>query len=191
MSSSPEMPTPTRQRRESMPTPIAAAWPNSSAKMNTNDRIARIAMWPPVMLAASRIVSANGRTNMPMISIGISSGSQPAGQPCGTMFFQCCTKPCARDAGDDDGEEADRRQRRRSRCSCRSPSRRRACTCGKERILGRVQHRVVEQREHVEDRDQADQIRREDEQEERQQQRRLGVHPLACRRWARRSSSRR
>ena len=37
--------------------------------MNTNDRIARIAMWPPVMLAASRIVSANGRTNMPMISM--------------------------------------------------------------------------------------------------------------------------
>ena len=40
--------------------------------MNTNDRIARIAMCPPVMLAASRIVSANGRTNMPMISIGMS-----------------------------------------------------------------------------------------------------------------------
>ena len=38
-------------------------------------------MWPPVMLAASRIVSANGRTNMPMISIGISSDVDQQRQP--------------------------------------------------------------------------------------------------------------
>ena len=50
----------------------AIALPSISVKMNTNDMIARIAMWPPVMFAASRIVSANGRTSMPMISIGIS-----------------------------------------------------------------------------------------------------------------------
>jgi hypothetical protein len=36
-----------------------------------------MAMWPPVMLAASRMVSANGRTNMPMISIG--SGEHKSG----------------------------------------------------------------------------------------------------------------
>ena len=53
-------------------------------------------MWPPVMLAASRIVSANGRTNMPMISIGISMIVTGSGSPCGTMFFQCWTKPWAR-----------------------------------------------------------------------------------------------
>ena len=41
-----------------------------------------------------------------------------------------------------------------------------------------MKHRVVEQRQHVEDRDDADQVRRQDEQEERQQQRRLGVDPL-------------
>jgi hypothetical protein len=41
--------------------------------MKTKDMMARIAMWPPVMLAASRMVSANGRTNMPSSSIGISS----------------------------------------------------------------------------------------------------------------------
>ena len=55
------------------PTPTPAPPPpNISANRNTNDSIARMAMWPPVMFAASRIVSANGRTNMPMISIGIS-----------------------------------------------------------------------------------------------------------------------
>ena len=70
-------------------------------------------MWPPVMLAASRIVSANGRTNMPMISIGIRMDvERPATAPCGTRFFQCLTKPCARDAGDDDRDEGDRGQRR-------------------------------------------------------------------------------
>jgi hypothetical protein len=54
------------------PTPMPAiARPNNSVNRNTNDRIARIAMWPPVMFAASRMVSANGRTNIPMISIGI------------------------------------------------------------------------------------------------------------------------
>jgi hypothetical protein len=61
--------------------------------MNTNDRIARMAMWPPVMLAARRMSSANGRTNMPMISIGIRNSVTGSGRPCGTMFFQCFTKP--------------------------------------------------------------------------------------------------
>ena len=56
-----------------IPTPMpASALSNSSVNRNTNDRIARIAMCPPVMFAASRIVSANGLTNMPMTSIGIS-----------------------------------------------------------------------------------------------------------------------
>jgi hypothetical protein len=53
-------------------------------------------MWPPVMFAASRMVNAKGRTNMPMISIGISMIVTGNGNPCGTMFFQCWTKPCAR-----------------------------------------------------------------------------------------------
>ena len=55
-----------------------------------------MAMWPPVMLAASRIVSANGRTNMPMISIGIRMIHSAGCTPCGTRFFQWPTKPCAR-----------------------------------------------------------------------------------------------
>ena len=52
-------------------------------------------MWPPVMLAARRIVSAKGRTNMPMISIGMRNRVTGSGRPCGTMFFQCFTNPCA------------------------------------------------------------------------------------------------
>ena len=69
--------------------------PNISVKRNTNDRIARIAMWPPVMLAASRIVSAKGRTNIPMTSIGIRMMYRSQCRPCGTMFFQCWTNPYA------------------------------------------------------------------------------------------------
>src|SRR5262245_36208163 len=94
ISSSPDRPTPTGSD-STMPTPSAAAWPNSSKKMNTNDRIARIAICPPVMLAARRMVNANGRTSMPISSRGISSGYSHRGA-CGTRFFQCCTKPCAR-----------------------------------------------------------------------------------------------
>ena len=37
--------------------------------MNTNDNIARMAMWPPVIFAASRMVSAKGRTSIPISSI--------------------------------------------------------------------------------------------------------------------------
>ena len=50
--------------------PVAA--PPTSVNRKTSDRSYNSAMCPPVMFAASRIVSANGRTNMPMISIGMS-----------------------------------------------------------------------------------------------------------------------
>jgi len=53
------------------PTP-ATARPNISVNRKTKERIARIAMCPPVMFAASRIVSAKGRTSMPITSIGMS-----------------------------------------------------------------------------------------------------------------------
>ena len=53
-------------------------------------------------------------------------------------------------------------------------------TCFRNESSARVQHPVIEQAEHVEDRNQADGVRAEDEDEERQQQRRPGVHPLAA-----------
>ena len=52
------------------PIPVAALW-NDSVNKKTNDNIARMAMCPPVMLAANRIVSANGFTNIPISSKGI------------------------------------------------------------------------------------------------------------------------
>ena len=68
--------------------PIPTVGPAMSVKMNTNDRMVRIAMWPPVMFAASRIVSANGRTSIPSISIGTRMIAS-AGDPGGARFFQC------------------------------------------------------------------------------------------------------
>ena len=81
-------------------------------KMKTNDRIARIAMWPPVMLAASRIVSANGRTNMPMISIGISRIVHGQRQAVRHQVLPVLDEAVRARAGDDDREERDGRQRR-------------------------------------------------------------------------------
>ena len=69
-------------------------------------------MWPPVMLAASRIVSANGRTNMPMISIGISmivTGQRQAVRNQVLPVLDEAVRACA---GDDDREERDRGERR-------------------------------------------------------------------------------
>ena len=74
-----------------------------------------MAMWPPVMFAASRIVSANGRTNMPRISIGISATARNGDTPCGTRFFQCWTKPCAFDPATMIAKKLIDGERRRSR----------------------------------------------------------------------------
>ena len=53
-------------------TPIpAAALLNISPKIAISDRSASNAMWPPVILAARRMVNANGFTNNPMTSMGI------------------------------------------------------------------------------------------------------------------------
>ena len=68
---------------------------NISANMAIKDKIASSAMWPPVILAARRIVKANGFTNIPMISIGIRIIYTKPGNPRGTRFFQCCMNPCA------------------------------------------------------------------------------------------------
>ena len=70
-------------------------------------------------------------------------------------------------AGDDDRAEGDRRERRRD---VEVRGRRRAAVHQllDERVLAGVQHGVIEQAEDVEDRDQADRVRAEDEEEERQ-----------------------
>ena len=138
-----------------------------------------MAMWPPVMLAARRIVSANGRTSMPMISIGIRNSVTGSGRPCGTMFFQCFTKPWARAPAMmmvKNVMVASAAVTLKLPVAVTPP----CVTLGEERVLGGVDDRVIEQRQHVEDRDQADGVGGEDEQEQRQQQRRVGVHPLVA-----------
>ena len=59
-----------------------------------------------------------------------------------------------------------------------------------ERVSLGVQHEVIEQAEDVEDRNQADGVRAEDEEEEGEEQRRPGVDPLLARRWAATMASR-
>ena len=55
----------------SVPTANPAAVLNMSPKIKIKDIMERIAICPPVIFAASRIVNANGFTNMAIISIGI------------------------------------------------------------------------------------------------------------------------
>ena len=47
-----------------------------------------------------------------------------------------------------------------------------------ERAFGRVEHVAIEQAEHIEDRNQANRVGDENEEEERQNQRRPGRHPF-------------
>ena len=59
-----------------------------------NEIIDRITICPAVIFAPSLIVSANGRTNIPKISMGIKINNTGAGTPLGIMLFQYPKKPC-------------------------------------------------------------------------------------------------
>ena len=58
-----------------------------------NAKIANIPIWPAVMLAPNRMVSANGLTNIPNISIGIKIINTGPGTPLGIIFFQYPKNP--------------------------------------------------------------------------------------------------
>ena len=51
-------------------------------------KIANIPICPAVIFAPNLIVRANGRTNIPNISIGIKIKSTGPGTPLGIIFFQ-------------------------------------------------------------------------------------------------------
>ena len=53
-----------------------------------NDKRAKIAICPPVIFAANRIVNANGFTIIPINSMGIKIIYTGHANPCGTKFFQ-------------------------------------------------------------------------------------------------------
>src|SRR5688572_24496542 len=82
-------------------------------------------------------------------------------------------------AGDDDGEEGDG-GKRRGHVEVAGGGDATVRDLGEERILGGVDDGVIEQRQHVEDRDQADGVGGENEQEQGEQQRRVGIHPLVA-----------
>ena len=183
-SSSADRPTPTGSDR-TRPTPIAAAWPNSSEKMNTNDRIASMRD-----VAAGHVGrKTHGQRERPHEHADDLERDQQRIQPdrhaVRHQVLPVLNEAVRARAGDDDRQEGHRRQRRGHVVVARGvepPCSSRA----KNDSSGSVQHRVIEQRQHVEDRDDADQVRREDEQEERQQQRRRRCSPTSCRRSARR-----
>ena len=81
-------------------------------------------------------------------------------------------------AGGDDRDERDRRERG-GHVEVGGRGRAAVQHLLHERVLGAVDHVVIDQAENLEDREEADRVRAQDEHEERQDERRPGVDPLA------------
>ena len=155
MSSSAEMPTAsgTRQRPTPMPT-IALAEQLGEDEHERQDRQDRD-------VAAGHVGRKSHRQrerpheHAHDLDRDQQRSSSASGRPCGTMFFQCLTKPCARMPATMMAKNVIVAS---AAVTLKLPVARHAAVqhLREERLFRQVQHRVVEQRQHVEDRDQAD-----------------------------------